>query len=171
MAAETTTTVVSCSPTGNSAQSCCIGNGDGGRCEQDWDCLGMMSCKNNRCEGLSGCADFCERSHDGGRTTINCCGVEALTAHVCQDDSDCLGARTCDFGSFDIVGGSGVCTGESGCSQAPKHAAGLKVTYDVACLCLGIDNTCLFPDGVPCAQACQYSRHGNFASCSLLEGV
>lgn len=151
-----------CSPTGDSAQNCCVGKGEGAKCSQDWDCRGMMTCDDNKCQGQSGCADFCHQDLAG--ETINCCVAEALNRHLCATDSDCLGARTCDLSR------GGMCTGESGCKEASSKHSGLKVTYDESCICLGIDDTCLFPGGVPCSRFCRYSREGNLASCSLLEG-
>lgn len=130
----------------------------GAKCIADWECLGLLKCGlSGQCEGHSGCSDFCYKSR-GGRV-VNCCVAESLSDHRCTSDDDCLGARTCDLAK------GGVCTGDSGCHQGSSSK--LKVTYDLECLCLGIDNTCLFPDGIPCSKLCHYSRRGDLASCSL----
>lgn len=141
-----------CLPTADENKNCCSGTGEGGSCTQDWDCLGLMTCIDDRCVGASGCSRFCERLHEGQK--INCCVPESLNLHRCSADADCLGARTCE---------AGLCSGDSGC--AAENPDGLKVVYDQECLCLGITNTCLFPDGVPCSQDCQYNRQGNVSSC------
>lgn len=150
-----------CMPTADASQNCCTGFKEGAACSQDWDCLGLMTCNEGRCGGESGCSTFCERLYEGQK--INCCVPEALNLHRCRTDGDCLGARTCDLST-------GVCTGRSGCDQEQRHAS-LKVVYDLECICLGITNTCIFPDGVPCDQQCQYTREGNVASCVLSRGA
>lgn len=147
-----------CLPTADVSNNCCMGDGEGATCSKDSDCLGRMTCDEGRCFGDSNCDTLCERLHEGRK--INCCVPESINLHRCTSDADCLGARTCDH-----LGG--VCTGDSGCGPADssiKHA-NLKVVYDLECLCLGIINTCIFPDGVPCSQHCQYTRQGNAASC------
>ena len=148
-------------PTADSSQNCCMGLQEGASCTQDWDCLGLMTCNEGRCGGASGCSAFCERLFEGQK--INCCVPESINLHRCRVDSDCLGARRCDLAA------GGVCTGNSGCELGQKHV-GLKVVYDAECLCLGITNTCLFPDGIPCSQSCLYTRQGNAASCLVPRG-
>ena len=148
-----------CMPTADPSQNCCLGSGEGAACSQDWDCLGLMTCDQGRCGGgPSGCQDFCERLHEG--RMINCCVAESINLHRCRDDTDCLGARICDLTN------GGVCSGISGCGDINDKTA-LKVIYDIECLCLGISNTCLFPDGVPCQERCRYVRQGGAASCTL----
>lgn len=107
------------------------------------------------------CQYFCERLYEG--QMINCCVPESINLHKCRDNADCLGARVCD----DV---SGVCKGISGCDNTDKdekQRTGLKVIYDIECVCLGISNTCLFPDGIPCEQNCRYVREGESASCTI----
>ena len=149
-----------CAPTADISQNCCMGKEEGAACIRDWDCLGLMTCNEGRCGGSSGCSEFCERLFEGRK--INCCVPESLNLHRCSKDTDCLGARTCNLAA------GGVCTGDSGCDidTGTKHT-GFKVVYDLECLCLGITNSCIFPDGVPCSQHCQYSREGRAASCLL----
>jgi len=143
-------------PTADVSQNCCIGLGEGAACSKDWDCLGSMTCNDGRCGGASGCSAFCERLHEGRK--IDCCVPESINLHRCSKDSECLGARTCDLAA------GGICTGNSGCDADQRHA-GLKIVYDLECICLGITNTCIFPDGVPCSLDCLYTRQGNAASC------
>jgi hypothetical protein len=151
-----------CMPTADISQNCCMGSGEGAACSRDWDCLGLMTCNEGRCGGASGCDSFCERLFEGRK--VNCCVPESLNLHRCAKDADCLGARPCDLGA------GGICTGDSGCDTGPVKHAGLKVVYDLECLCLGITNTCLFPDGVPCSQHCRYTREETAASCLLPTG-
>ena len=150
-----------CFPFGSSLEgNCCIGRGDGAKCERDNDCLGLMLCQDDRCTGSSGCDQFCSKEYNGKK--IDCCVPEGVNLHRCTNDTDCIGARTCD---------RGVCIGDSGCEPSDASAASptskIKIVYDVQCLCLGATNTCAFPDGLPCAKECVYTRQYNAASCLL----
>ena len=145
----------SCFPFDNFTQNCCIGYGDGAYCNNNSDCLGLSNCKNNTCQGDSGCG-VCTIEYHG--KPLNCCVAEFFNQSECIVDGDCVGARVCERGR---------CAGETLC-QRQLPTTGNYVLYDAACICRA-GEPCQMQGGVPCGSHCTLNMvSSNMAVCALL---